>query len=135
MNCPSCDQEIVEDVATCPHCESAIAADSGAGGDESSAPAAVEHVEDVEEAGGGSSSVCGYGRYEVLRTIGQGGMGAIYEAVDTKLKIHVARKRLLPVAEEQEAGLERFLREAEAIAVLKHITLNRIYGNNARESS
>ena len=48
-------------------------------------------------------------RYEVLRQVGQGGMGAVYEAVDTRLGHHVALKQTL-VADPQFA--RAFEREA-----------------------
>jgi len=139
MICPTCDKEVEDGVATCPHCDSAIGAPSGEEVQaESSGDSSVADVEQVADAGENpeeaeTPTTCGNGRYEIVRTIGQGGMGAIYEALDTKLKIHIALKRLLPVAEEQEAGVERFLREAQAIAALNHFNIIRIYDVNDDE--
>ncbi len=117
----------------CPHCESSVS--PPATDAEEDEREAVEQVEDSteEQAESEEPKTCGHGRYQIIRTIGQGGMGAIYQAFDTKLKINIALKRLLPTAEEQEAGVERFLREAQAIAALNHFNIIRIFDVNEDE--
>ena len=62
-------------------------------------------------------------RYEILRQVGQGGMGAVYEAVDTRLGHHVALKQTL-VADPQFA--HAFEREARLLAYLQHPGLPRV---------
>ncbi|MBL8609153.1 MAG: serine/threonine protein kinase, partial [Myxococcales bacterium] len=57
------------------------------------------------------------GRYRVVRLVGRGGMGAVYEAVDERARRRVALKVLLGV---DGAGVERFRREAQAAAALGH---------------
>ena len=42
-------------------------------------------------------------RYEIRDEVGQGGVGIVYEAWDTKLARRVAIKRLLPIEDEAEA--------------------------------
>jgi serine/threonine-protein kinase len=59
------------------------------------------------------------GRYRVVRELGRGGMGAVFEAEDTLLARRVALKTLLGGAERPEA-LERFQVEARAVARLRH---------------
>jgi predicted Ser/Thr protein kinase len=64
------------------------------------------------------------GRYEVLRVLGQGAMGVVYEAHDPVLERKVAVKTLsLPLLSEpglREEYLARFRREAQAAARLAH---------------
>jgi serine/threonine protein kinase len=54
----------------------------------------------------------------ILGELGKGGMGAVYRAWDEKLRRVVALKRLLGTAEPD--AVQRFLREAEAVARLRH---------------
>jgi len=60
------------------------------------------------------------GAYEVLRLIGAGGMGEVYEARDTRLDRIVAVKVLPQHFAADAARRERFEREARAIAALNH---------------
>lgn len=61
-----------------------------------------------------------FDRYKIVRTLGQGGMGAVYEAVHLPLKRRVALKVLLPRVSARAGAKERFLREGEIVARLKH---------------
>jgi serine/threonine protein kinase len=68
-----------------------------------------------------------FGRYQIVRTLGQGGMGAVYLAQDTQLDRRVALKiPHLPPGSGPEV-LERFYREARAAAALNHPNLCPIY--------
>ena len=60
------------------------------------------------------------GPYEILSQLGQGGMGAVYRARDTKLDREVAVKVLLRNLAEDADALARFEREAKAVASLSH---------------
>jgi serine/threonine-protein kinase len=60
------------------------------------------------------------GRYEVLRAMGSGAMGALYEALDTRVSRHVAIKFLSPRFAYDEAVRERFSREAHALGRIRH---------------
>jgi hypothetical protein len=59
-------------------------------------------------------------RYRLEQLIGTGGMGAVYEARDTRLKRIVAVKIMIGGAFGQQAALRRFQREARAAASLSH---------------
>jgi serine/threonine protein kinase len=64
---------------------------------------------------------------EILELLGQGGMGAVYKARQTKLDRLVALK-ILPVGEERDTAFaERFAREARALAKLNHPNIVAVY--------
>ncbi len=60
------------------------------------------------------------GPYRVLRVLGRGGMGVVFEAEDGQLQRRVALKAMLPHVAEEPTNRERFLREARAAAALDH---------------
>ena len=60
------------------------------------------------------------GQYRVIRLLGAGGMGSVYEAEDTRLGRHVALKLLSGALLENQLAVERFRREARAVSALNH---------------
>ena len=68
------------------------------------------------------------GVYEVVAKIGEGGMGQVYRATDTKLKRQVAIKILPASFAADHDRLARFQREAEVLASLNHPNIAAIYG-------
>ena len=68
------------------------------------------------------------GVYEVTALIGQGGMGEVYRARDTKLDRDVALKVLPDQFAQDAERLARFQREAKVLASLNHPNIAGIYG-------
>jgi serine/threonine-protein kinase len=68
------------------------------------------------------------GPYEVLSAIGEGGMGEVYRARDTKLNRDVALKVLLTAFAQDSERLARFQREAQVLAALNHPNIAHIHG-------
>ena len=61
-----------------------------------------------------------FGHYEIIRQIGEGGMGEVYLARDKKLDRKVAIKILNEKFAEHESNLNRFIREAKSASGLNH---------------
>ena len=60
------------------------------------------------------------GTYRVLKVLGSGGMGIVFQAEDVLLQRKVALKVMRPDAAAKPSARERFLREARAVAALEH---------------
>jgi hypothetical protein len=68
-----------------------------------------------------------FGKYELVRKLGQGGMGAVYEARDPVLDRAVALKLVSPKLLAEGDTLARFQREARAAARLQHPNIVTVY--------
>ena len=75
------------------------------------------------------------GAYEIVEPIGEGGMGEVYRARDTKLARDVAIKLLHAKVANDSARLSRFKREAQVLAALNHPNIASIYGLEEAEGA
>ncbi len=79
------------------------------------------------------------GRFEIIRRLGRGGFGVVYQARDTELGRHVAVKLVRPDRLEEQAPASRtglldvFRREAEAAAKLNHPNIITIHDYGTHE--
>jgi len=75
------------------------------------------------------------GYYRITSKLGEGGMGTVYRAEDTRLNRGAAIK-MLPDAFAQDADrLTRFAREAQVLASLNHPNIAAIYGVDCNPST
>ena len=65
--------------------------------------------------------------YRVERIVGRGGMGTVYEALETNLDRKVALKVLSPEASTDQETVDRFKREAKVLAQIEHPNVIQIY--------
>ena len=70
------------------------------------------------------------GYYELYEVLGKGGMGVVTKGFDCKLRRVVAIKTLSPVFASHPQSRQRFLREAQAAAAVRHDNVVTIYSVN-----
>ncbi|WP_328393719.1 serine/threonine-protein kinase [Nocardia sp. NBC_00416] len=73
------------------------------------------------------------GRYELIRQVGAGGMGQVYEGFDRNLKRRIAVKVTQPNLDTDPDWTRRFLREAELMATVSHPGTPAIYDAGTTE--
>ena len=77
--------------------------------------------------GAGPQAGAQLGPYELRRRLGAGGMGVVWEAYHKELDRTVALKTVSPHALDRQSSLERFYREARAVAALEHPGIVSLY--------
>jgi tRNA A-37 threonylcarbamoyl transferase component Bud32 len=74
-------------------------------------------------------------KYELLERVGQGGMAIVYRGIDRTLKRVVAIKVLHRHLSDYQEARDRFEREAQAVAKLRHENILEIFDYSAKEGS
>src|SRR5512142_2300921 len=77
-------------------------------------------------------------KYELLERVGQGGMAIVYRGIDRSLKRLVAIKVLHKHLSDYQEARDRFEREAQAVAKLRHENIVEIFdysGSDAAEAA
>ena len=102
-----------------------------------SAPARWEALEleepDAEEPSAGLPAGASVGPYRVLREIGRGGMGVVYEAEQQRPRRSVALKVILGARHVDADTVRMFQRESASLARLKHPGIAAIHESGATE--
>ncbi|HVN72377.1 MAG TPA: serine/threonine-protein kinase [Desulfomonilia bacterium] len=68
-----------------------------------------------------------YGRYEIVKELGKGSMGVVYQAHDPQIDRTIALKVLRPDRVSSEDFVQRFLKEAKAIGRMAHPNIVTVY--------
>ena len=76
-----------------------------------------------------------FGRYQILRPLGEGAMGSVYLALDTTLDRQVALKIPKTEGTANAEFMARFTREAKAAAALKHANICSVYDAGEHEGT
>jgi eukaryotic-like serine/threonine-protein kinase len=74
-------------------------------------------------------------RFEVVAMLGEGGMGAVYRAVQRGLRREVALKIIRPDRRQRASARERFLREARVASLMRHPGVVGIYDFGEHEGA
>lgn len=119
--CPECSASVPQGVEDCPVCGATLVDTPTTGEDDQDQPEL--DVKTLEK----QLTTALAPRYELLRLLGAGGMGAVFLAREAALKRLVAVKVLAPVLAAHPPSRARFQREARAAAALSHPNVVRVY--------
>lgn len=116
-------------LSACPSCSGSLERLSPEAGDEPWPDESSPGVTDTQELVPGLAERLG--KYLLVRHAGKGGMGAVYEALDLQLNRRVALKLMLapssPEGQPPSQEEERFIREAQLAAKLRHPNIVTVY--------
>jgi hypothetical protein len=123
--CPECSASVPQGVERCPVCSAALV-DTPTTGENYPGPPEID-VKALERLLAAALAP----RYELLKLLGAGGMGAVFLAREVALKRLVAVKVLAPLLAADPPARARFQREARAAAALSHPNVVRVYAVGA----
>ena len=95
---------------------------------------ALESLQDVSPIESTQESLETIGEYKILRELGRGGMGIVYEAVQTSMDRRVALKVLSSGLLASRSALTRSEREAKAAGRLRHENIVSVYGTGIHDN-
>ncbi|HYV84517.1 MAG TPA: protein kinase [Patescibacteria group bacterium] len=152
MHCPGCSRPLPEAASRCPHCGAIARAASGAARSAASSaapsppPGARRPLSDLPtadlpgaEAPGASPSsgrrdplALAPGslfaeRFLIVEKIGEGGMGEVYKAIDTRLDGPVALKMIRPATARHAGSVDRFKDEVRIARQISHPSVSRVH--------
>jgi eukaryotic-like serine/threonine-protein kinase len=124
-NCPQCEAELGSDdpAGLCPKCLIQGAFDSSAGAGESRT-----QTIDTGAAAAGNDD---FGRYHILRPLGEGGMGTVYLAEQREPIHRCVALKVVKLGMDTSQVLARFANERQALAMMDHPNIARIFDAGA----
>jgi RNA polymerase subunit RPABC4/transcription elongation factor Spt4 len=117
--CPACSRPIPDDSVVCPHCGSDLPTSLMVSPVPTTSPEKDELRDRLQAALGAG--------FELGARLGEGGFGVVYRARDARLRRDVAVKLLRRELVTSEGFVERFEREAQALAALRHPNIVPVY--------
>ena len=117
MECTKCHSEILKDSRFCSKCGTPVLQPAEISVTQTLQPPVKEPLIGTLFAG----------KYKIIKEVGSGGMGIVYNAEDTKLKRPVALKFLPPELGRDPEAKKRFILEAQAAAALSHPNICTVY--------
>ncbi len=119
MKCPKCNLDNPDDSKFCKDCGTNIISA------EEAQPSITKTIETHrEELTTGSSFA---GRYQIIEELGEGGMGKIYKALDTKINEKIAIKLIKPEIASDKKIIERFSNELKIARKIGHRNVGRMF--------
>src|SRR5580693_4091309 len=124
-NCPQCGTELGSDdpAGLCPKCLMQGVLESSFGGNDSG----IETVDTVTA----GVSYDDFGRYHILRTLGEGGMGTVYLAEQREPIRRLVALKVVKVGMDTSQVLARFNNERQALAMMDHPNIAQIFDAGA----
>jgi serine/threonine protein kinase len=118
VNCPRCSQELRATAKFCDNCGLSLVSDAA-----STIIVEEEDTSNTSDPNSAADSIVGLNlesKYEIIEQLGAGGMGRVYLARRTRIGDEVVIKFLNKRYVANEVAVERFRREAQAAARIKH---------------